>query len=312
MSGQGEYAYPPSARQVVLSRARSGPTVALRLLAADLQARRVAAGITADAAAASLGVHTMTLSRLEQAHTVPKPATVSHLLRLYGAPEAEVDAALAALSEAKQPGWWHPWRDVLPEHLAGVIDLESAADLIRAYAPAVVPELLQTPGYARSMLLLHHPQASPDEIDRRLELLRVRQQQVLRRPGRTVMLWALVEEVVLRRRVGSRSDMAEQVEYLDRFTRDRSSGITVQVIRAADGPHPLLLSGATSILRYDHAPLADRLVIRGLHPEAAILTEDPSAISTYLTAMDATAVIAPSPSTPLDRILNTEKDPADD
>ncbi|MFJ6809055.1 helix-turn-helix domain-containing protein [Streptomyces anulatus] len=290
-----------------MSRPRSGPTVALRLLAASLRTRREAAGVTLEDAARSLGVHTMTLSRLELARTVPRWATVSHLLRLYTTPEEEADAVLKALAEAKEPGWWHPWRDVLPEHMTGVIDLESEAELIRVYAPGVVPELLQTPEYARALLHLHHPKAGDGEIERRLQLLRERQQHVLHRPGRPAVLWALIEDAVLRRPIGGRAAMSEQIDFLDRYTRDRSSGITIQVIRAADGGHPLLLSGPASILRYTHPALDDRLITRGLHSEAAALTEDPAAVSTYLAAMDETAALAPPPTSPLPHPAQQER-----
>lgn len=282
-----------------MSRPRSGPTVALRLLGADLRARREAAGVTLEAAANSLRVHRATVSRLEKATNVPKPKTVSQLLHLYGAPAEEVEAVLRALEEAKKPGWWHPWRDVLPEYLAGVIDLESAADLIRVYSPGVVPELLQTPGYARALLKLRHPRATGEEVNQLLRLLRERQTHTLRRPVRPVRLWALIEDTVLQRPVGGPSAMAEQMSFLNHYTRHRGSGITVQVIPTAVGAHPLSLSGAVSILRYSHPLLGDRLIAPNLHPEVSPITDDFDAVHTYLVAMDETAALAPPPTTPL-------------
>ncbi|MEU4506598.1 helix-turn-helix transcriptional regulator [Streptomyces sp. NPDC024089] len=279
-----------------MSRPRSGPTVALRLFASELRARREAAGFTLEAAATALGVHEMTLSRLELARTAPRRATVSHLLRLYGTPDTETETVLASLEEARQPGWWHPYRDILPDHLAGVIDLESAASLIRTYAPGVVPELLQTPGYARELLELRHPRAGADEIGRRLRLLEERQEHTIHRTDRPVRLWALIEGVVLERVIGDRDVMAEQLAHLDNFAVDRGA-VTLQVIPTAAGQHPLLLSGSADILRYTHQQLADRLIVRGLHPEAATVTEDKGAVLAYLAAMDATAALAPPPTT---------------
>ncbi|MFF8913319.1 helix-turn-helix domain-containing protein [Streptomyces sp. NPDC015032] len=277
-----------------MSRPRSGPTVALRLVAAELRARREAAGFTLEAAAAALGVHDMTLSRLELARTAPRRATVSHLLRLYGTPDAETETVLASLEEAQRPGWWHPYRDILPHHLAGVIDLESAASLIRTYAPGVIPELLQTPGYARALLKLRHPHAGAEEIGRRLQFLEERQRHTVCRTDRPVRLWALIEGVVLERVIGDRDVMAEQLAHLDHFAAHRRA-VTLQVIPAAVGQHPLLLSGSADILRYTHRQLADRLIVRGLHPEAATVTENEGAVLAYLAAMDATAALAPPP-----------------
>ncbi|MEV8333822.1 helix-turn-helix domain-containing protein [Streptomyces niveus] len=282
-----------------MSRPRSGPTVALRLLGADLRARREAAGVTLEAAAGSLGVDRATVSRLERASTVPKRRTVSALLHLYGTAKEEAEGVLRALEEAREPGWWHPWRDVLPEYLAGVIDLESAADLIRVYSPGVVPELLQTPGYARALLQLRYPRATGEEVDRLLRLLRERQEHTLRRPVRPVRLWALIEDAVLQRPVGGPAVMTEQMSFLDHYTRHRGSGITVQVIPTAVGEHPLLLSGPVSILRYAHPLLEDRLIAPNLHPGVSPITEDSDAVHTYLVAMDETAALAPPPTNPL-------------
>ncbi|MEV7869144.1 helix-turn-helix transcriptional regulator [Streptomyces sp. NPDC088124] len=272
--------------------------MALRLFAADLRARRKAAGLTIESVAQSLGVHSATVGRLEQAQTAPRRATVTHLLRLYGTRADEVDAVLDALGEALADGWWHPYRALLPDHLAGVIDLESAASLIRSYAPGVVPELLQTRGYARALLQLRYPRASENEIGERLDLLRARQEHALGR-NEPVRLWVLMEEAVLTRPVGAEpAVMHEQLAALDGHTVRRDV-VTVQVIPTLVGPHPLLLSGPVDILRYPHPQLADRLVVRGLHAEAATVSDDLGAVRTYQAAMDATAALALPPTTRL-------------
>ncbi|MCD9904736.1 helix-turn-helix transcriptional regulator [Streptomyces sp. MT29] len=279
-----------------MSRPRSGPTIALRLLASDLRARREAAGLTMEAAATALGVHHMTLSRLELAKTVPRRATLIVLLRLYGTPDDEIESVLTSLEEAKRPGWWHPYRDILPDHLAGVIDLETAASMIRTYAPGVIPELLQTPGYARVLLELRHPRAGKEETSRRLRLLRERQHHTMDRAGHPVQVWAVIEEAVLDRAVGSQSVMDEQLAHLDSLAQHRNT-VTVQVIPASAGPHPLLLSGAADIMRYPHRQLGDRLIVRGLHPETATVTDEQVVVLTYLAAMDAAASLAHPPTT---------------
>ncbi|MGW6769669.1 helix-turn-helix domain-containing protein [Streptomyces sp. NPDC055037] len=269
--------------------------MALRSYAADLRFRREAAGLTMAEAAQALGVHEMTVSRLERAMTAPRPATVSHLLHLYGVTDLQIQAALHALDDALRPGWWHPYRAILPGDLAGVIDLESAAGLIRSYAPGVVPELLQTPDYARALLRLRHPHLDAAHIDQRLELLAERQRHTLGRE-RPLRLWALIEETVLTRQVGNSAVMREQIERLDQATEHRGP-VTVQLIRAQDGPHPLLLSGPADVIRLDHARLADRLIVRGLHIATATVTEEPDAVRTYQAAMDTTATLALPPTT---------------
>ncbi|MFJ1958599.1 hypothetical protein ACIOGT_37400 [Streptomyces microflavus] len=65
----------------------------------------------------------------------------------------------------------------------------------------------------------------------------------------------------------------------------------------AAGPHPLLLGGPADVLPYTQCALDDRLVIRGLHAEAATLTHDLDAVRTYQAAMDITATLALPPTT---------------
>ncbi|MFE3598008.1 helix-turn-helix domain-containing protein [Streptomyces sp. NPDC059096] len=284
-----------------MSQPRSGPTAALRIFAADLHARREATGLTREAAAEALGVHPDTVRRLEQAVTAPRKVTVQQLLRLYGTPDADTGTVLASLQEALRPGWWHPYRDILPDHLAGVIDLESAASLIRCYAPGVVPELLQTPDYARALLTLHHPRASDAEIERRVQLLAERRRHSTGR-SEPARLWALIEEAVLARRIGSPEVMRGQIEHLERCAL-HPGPVTVQVVRTASGPHPLLLSGPFDVIRFDHAMMADRLVVRGLHSDVGTVTADRAAVRAYLAALDTTASLAASPTSPLPKEL---------
>ncbi|MFD6797892.1 Scr1 family TA system antitoxin-like transcriptional regulator [Streptomyces cyaneofuscatus] len=74
---------------------------------------------------------------------------------------------------------------------------------------------------------------------------------------------------------------------------------TTRIIPAAAGAHPLLLGGPADVLRYTQCVLDDRLVVRGLHAEAAPLTDDLDAVRTYQAAMDITATIASPPTTPI-------------
>ncbi|WP_130799503.1 Scr1 family TA system antitoxin-like transcriptional regulator, partial [Streptomyces otsuchiensis] len=281
------------------SRPRSGPTVALRLIAADLRARREAAGLTMEQAAARLGVHEATLRRTERAMTGLRASTVAELLRIYGTGPEESRRVLEELSEANRPGWWHHWRDVLPSHLAGVIDLESAADVIRAYAPGVVPDLLQTPEYAHALLRLRHSRDDTARTAQRLELLAARQQRALHRE-RPARLWVLMEEAVLSRPLGGRVAMRRQHERLAHAVEDRSSPVSLQLLpNDSERPHPLLHSGPAEVMRFGHEALADRLIVRGLHPEAATVSDDADAVRTYQAAMDAAAMGAPPPHTAL-------------
>ena len=52
---------------------------------------------------------------------------------------------------------------MLPGWFQSYLGLEAAAALIRTYEVQFVPGLLQTPEYARAVVLLGHPGAAPAE-----------------------------------------------------------------------------------------------------------------------------------------------------
>ncbi|MFI6348409.1 helix-turn-helix domain-containing protein [Streptomyces sp. NPDC050560] len=271
--------------------------MALRMAAADLRARREAAGVSLAGAAQSLGVHQDTVRRMESAETALRHVYVESLLRAYGTAEPDIKRVLEVLHEANKPGWWHEFRDVLPDHLQGTIDLESAANMIRVYAPQVLPELLQTPDYARAMLRLTHPREPAERTERRIELLAERKRRAFERP-RPLRLWALIEESALNRPVGGAQVMRAQRESLARMVADPMSPIAVQVVMPDGGPHPLLTSGPAELMRFEHPALADRAVVRGLHPEVTV-HDGIDVVRTFQAAMDTVSIVARPPRTPL-------------
>jgi hypothetical protein len=91
---------------------------------------------------------TSTLFRIETGRSRPQPGNVRTLLELYGVTGAERDGLIQLTREARQPGWWHSFRDVLPNLHEVYIGLEADAASIRNFEPVVVPGLLQTADYA--------------------------------------------------------------------------------------------------------------------------------------------------------------------
>src|SRR6185312_858410 len=114
--------------------------------------------------------------------------------------------------EANAPSWWHSYGDVLSSWFQNYLDLEQAAELIRTYEVQFVPGLLQTDAYARAVIKLGHNTASRSEIDRRTKL-RMARKELLDGP-QAPRLWAVLDEGVLRRLIGGRGVLREQVESL--------------------------------------------------------------------------------------------------
>src|SRR6266436_6660904 len=144
----------------------------------ELQRRREATGMSREEVARQLEWSTSTLFRIETGRSRPQPGNVRTLLELYGVTGAERDGLIQLAREARQPGWWHSFRDVLPNPYEVYIGLETGATSIRNFEPVVVPGLLQTADYARAMIRGGARELGLEEIERRVEV-RVSRQQIL-------------------------------------------------------------------------------------------------------------------------------------
>src|SRR5580692_569638 len=96
------------------SNPEQNPTLRARRLALELLRRREAAGFTREEAARQLEWSTSTIFRIETGRSRPQPGNVRVLLELYGVSGSERDGLIRLAREARQPGWWHSFRDVLP------------------------------------------------------------------------------------------------------------------------------------------------------------------------------------------------------
>ncbi|MFC8361462.1 helix-turn-helix domain-containing protein [Streptomyces griseorubiginosus] len=190
----------------------SAPTVLRMILGRRLQERRQDAGRSLDDAAKALRVTSLTIRRLEKAEVALKPLYVEKLLETYGAERQEIDEFVALAERANEPGWWHTYRDVLPNWFSAYVSLEAGARTLRTYEPHYVTGLLQTRAYAHGVLRGGFPHEADEDLDRRVDL-RLRRQGLLERPDAPT-LWVVMEEAVLHRVVGGPEVMREQIERL--------------------------------------------------------------------------------------------------
>lgn len=274
-------------------RARSGPTVQHRVLAARLRILREQAGVTLRAAADALGAHPATVRRIERAETGLDARQVTELLRCYGAPPPVAEPILAGLGAANLPGWWHRWRDTMESWQQDVIGVESSASLVRTWHPALVPELLRTPGYAAGLYRMRYPDDGPDRIERRVELLRERRRRLCER-GTT--LWALLPAAALLTRVGDPETMAGQRRALAEAMEEQH--VIVQVVPLDHPPHAMTGMPPLHLLRVPAPEIGDQAVLEtpGVRVD---LIDDPDAVMAHRIRLDAACAAAPPPETPL-------------
>jgi hypothetical protein len=189
-----------------------------------------------------------------------KERDVADLLTLYGVTaEAERTALLTLARQASTPGWWHQFGDVVPPWFQSYLGLEAAASLIRTYEVQFVPGLLQTPDYARAVILLGHAGSSDADINRRTELRQARQQ-IFKRPS-PPQLWVVIDEAVLRRPIGGPDVMGAQVEAL--IEASTVPSIRLQIIPFDAGGHAAA-GGPFAMLRFPELELPDVVYVEQL------------------------------------------------
>jgi transcriptional regulator with XRE-family HTH domain len=264
------------------------------LLGAHLRRLREECGISREEAGSEIRASESKISRMELGRVGFKLRDVADLLRLYGVAEEERESLLARVREANARVWWHPYSDITPNWFQRYLGLEATATLIRTYEVQFVPGLLQTEQYARAVVRLGHGNARDDEVERRVRL-RLARQQVLGRPD-PPKLWAVVDEAALRRPVGGRRVMRDQLEFLIGVVM-KMPNVRLQVVPLAAGGHAAA-GGSFTLLRFPQEDLPDLVYIEQL--TNALYLDKREDVEQYFDALNRLYVEAAPPSRTVD------------
>lgn len=204
-----------------------------RQLGADLRRLRERKGLTLEEAGTLVEISKATLSRYETKEGTVKWPTVDALCREYGATEEERLALVELAKGAKIQGWWRSLADPIPESMNLMLTLEDEVVREDHYACMYVPGLLQTRAYAEAVHRASEMRCSEQEIAHMVDI-RMKRQELLTRED-PPHIWAVIDEAVLRRLVGGREVMREQLLHL-RGQTDQLQ-VTVQILPFASGAH---------------------------------------------------------------------------
>lgn len=269
--------------------AGGGPTVRRILLGVQLRRLREAKAVALEDAGREIRASGSKISRMELGRVSFKERDVADLLMLYGVyDDGEREALLDLARQAGSQGWWQPFSDILPGWFQSYLGLEAAATLIRTYEIQFVPGLLQTPDYARAVVMLGHASVTAEELDRRVELRRQRRQ-LLDQPG-APQLWAVIDEAVLRRPVGGVDVMRAQIEALIQATE--KPNVRLQIVPFNAGGHAAA-GGPFAILRFPEPELPDVVYVEQL--TSAIYLDKREDVDQYALAMARVVIDAHPP-----------------
>ncbi|MEU6133089.1 helix-turn-helix transcriptional regulator [Saccharopolyspora sp. NPDC047091] len=180
-------------------------------LGEQLRVLRSESGLNMENAARRIDMSFSQLSRIEGGRRRAAPEVVAALLATYGVTGRRRATALALAREHDAHGWWRRDRPDFPERQRTLISLESKAERIVNYTTVAVPGLLQTGEYMRATL--EEASMLPgDLVEKRMETRMSRHAAVFDRRACSVV--ALIDELVLHRRVGGPHVLVRQLEQL--------------------------------------------------------------------------------------------------
>ncbi|GHH87078.1 helix-turn-helix domain-containing protein [Streptomyces capitiformicae] len=241
-------------------------------IARGLKALRARARLTQSEVAKHAGVSVGTVNRYEtwQDRAKLRIPTVRAIADTCGATPEELDT-LIQLVRNQENGWWmdHP---AVPEVLDPLMSFEDVAEYEHVFANALVPGLLQTPRYALALHEAQDVRTGADAIASKVDA-RVKRQAILERAP-ALHLWVVLDDAVLRRRVGGVDVMAEQLDHL--YAMAQRPNVDIQILQFTAGAHAAGSGGHFLILGRDDTgdPLGNVSVVylelhkRGLYLDA--------------------------------------------
>ncbi len=258
------------------------------LFGARVRRLRTAAGLTQ----AELGARTHVVStRITQIERASGAKPTLELARA-------LDAALGA-DDLLVELWPYVYREAFPDWSRKFMEYSERAVAIREYAAHVVPGLLQTEGYARALLKVGRTLGSEEQLEERVAV-RMGRQKRLGVPDRPE-LWVVLDEAVLRRPVGGKPVIHEQLERLLGTRADPF--VTVQVLPFDQGEHEVMGGSLTVLTLPDGSEVA---YTEGAH--YGQLIEDPGEVRRFALTYDRLRAAALPPLMSLDMIRSVRED----
>jgi transcriptional regulator with XRE-family HTH domain len=291
---------PGPAAKVYNMTVRNSPTVRRRRLGLELRRLRELAGKTCEQAGDHLDCSASKISRIETARVPARTVDVQALCQLYGSSEEQAAILVTLARESKQEGWWQTFDDAFPDWFGTYLGLEAEAASIRTYEIQLVPGLLQTEGYARALYEVDEGD-SPEEIEVAWTT-RLTRQEILSgsNPPR---YWVVLSEAALRRVIGGRAVMRDQLLHLADVTD--LPNITIQVIANEQGAHPAMYAPFVIL---DFPERADPGVVYLEHLAGALYIDKPDQVDRYSVAFNYLVATALPPKQSMDLIRTVAKE----
>lgn len=226
-----------------------GPVVQSAVLRSELVRLRKEKGITQEQVAGKLEWSASKVIRVEGGRSSITKVDLDALLQQYSLSSESQRERLHKLNQgARAAAWWDAYRNDVPGPYLNYVGYEAGAASIRQFPGTVVPGLLQTPEYAEALTVISVEPVKVASVVR----LRLQRQSELAQRSPAPRQYYVLDEAVIRRRIGAEKDpaiMPDQLMHIVAKARD-DERITVRVIPFDAGEHAGL-SGPFTLLEFD-------------------------------------------------------------
>jgi transcriptional regulator with XRE-family HTH domain len=205
----------------------------LALFAAELQAARSKAALSRDELASRINYSASLIGMIESLRRVPRLDFAERCDEVFGT--VGTFARLQQFARTTPlPSWFRPYAEI-----------EATATQLRMFEHALVPGLLQVEDYARGILVTL-PNTTEGDAEE-LVVARMERQSILDRDD-PPLLWVVIDEAVLHRRVASDKVMCDQLTHLAEMSV--RPNVTIEVLPFSAEAHYGLL-GAFAVADVD-------------------------------------------------------------
>ncbi|WP_141579046.1 helix-turn-helix transcriptional regulator [Actinomadura sp. WMMA1423] len=255
-----------------------GPIVQSALLRTELVRLRKEKKLTQEQVARQLEWSPSKLIRVEGGKNAITRTDLQALLAVYDVTSEGRQERLQALARgAREPAWWNAYRGDLDPSFLAYVGYSAGAAYIRQFHGTVVPGLIQTSEYAEVL--------STGKVSEQARVLaaklRIQRQQEFAKRQNPPRQHYIIDEAVIRRHVGIRTDPAIMPAQLNHIA-DLCEGndlVTVRVIPFNTGAH-LGLEGPFSLLEFD-GDLDDVLYLEGRSGASVMITGEDDRVAEY-------------------------------
>ncbi|MGW0118988.1 helix-turn-helix domain-containing protein [Streptomyces sp. NPDC003327] len=240
----------------------AGP--AARVAATVAKRMRVKQGLTQDQLGTRMGYTGAAVSAMERLTQPVSEEMLLQLERVLG----EGTGIFAELLDLVR-------LEKLPEQFRGYAPIEQKAVALWLYANHVVHGLFQTEAYARALIAGGYPEPTPERVEELVVARMSRKALFDRKPVCEIEL--ILDESVLRRPIGSREIMREQLEYLAECARRRNVNLQVLPLDAGLGGAYVGDRGNLTVIE---TPAHDHITFLEIQGESLLIT-DRAKVSTH-------------------------------